>query len=246
VGGLGSGRRLGRTTKRQVEWCLPLDANDLDRRHLAGIEGDIRLQAPKCGWCVDAHYLLRYDGTELRLTFWFGLGEIDVAVVTTGTALGAGRAYFRCPGLPGRAACGARVGKLYWPLVGRPVLPADVATISPTRAPRNVDARSMSSGSESLRERRTTAAGSRRRRARLRPTLVAQLENILPGRAHGIPRSGAGAPDVATIDGPIPIFVECKGGEPLQPNQVDWIEQVLPGGLRRRSFAVVVRRDARP
>jgi hypothetical protein len=79
---------------------------------------------------------------------------------------------------------------------------------------------------------------------RPRGRIRAELEALDPGRPVQIPHSGAGAPDVASLGGPHPIFVECKGSEPLQANQVAWIEAVLPGEERRRSFAVVVRRSS--
>jgi hypothetical protein len=71
-----------------------------------------------------------------------------------------------------------------------------------------------------------------------------ELEALDPSHPLRVPTSGAGAPDVVSLGGPFPIFVECKGSEPLQVNQVDWIEAVLPDEQRRRSFAVVVRRNA--
>ena len=84
-----------------------------------------------------------------------------------------------------------------------------------------------------------TWAEFQRPRTRIRD----DLEALGPGRQVGVPQSGVGAPDVASLSGPHPIFVECKGTEPLQVNQAAWITAALPDAERSQSFAVVIRRS---
>ena len=77
-----------------------------------------------------------------------------------------------------------------------------------------------------------------RPRNRIRDELAA----LDPGHGVRVPHGGAGAPDVVSLRGPHPVFVECKGSEPMQVNQIAWIETVLSDEERRRSFAVMIRR----
>ena len=123
MGGLGSGRRLGRSPKHQVEWCLVLDAGLLAGRPVTpGDEGRVSLRAAMCAWYIEAQYMVRDDG-RLMLTIWLPTStdvvRADIELVTVWLASGGERTYFLCPGLPGGAACGDRVLKLYWPLMGR-------------------------------------------------------------------------------------------------------------------------------
>jgi hypothetical protein len=69
-----------------------------------------------------------------------------------------------------------------------------------------------------------------------------EVATLVARRSLAIPTSGTGAPDVAALSGAYPIFVECKGGEALQDNQVAWVRAVLGPDELRRAFAVVIRR----
>jgi len=68
-----------------------------------------------------------------------------------------------------------------------------------------------------------------------------ETESRFPGRSHRLVVNGAGTPDVVSLHGPHPVFVECKGTEKLQDNQAAWIRALLTPDEVRELFAVVLR-----
>jgi hypothetical protein len=82
----------------------------------------VYIGGPHLFWALENAYTVRFDGQSLKLTLWFetarGWGQLDLELTTVRLVSGGERTFFVCPGLPGRPPCGARVAKLYWPVIG--------------------------------------------------------------------------------------------------------------------------------
>jgi hypothetical protein len=119
MGGLGSGRQLGREPRRLVERAFALDIKQvLTTRLLPGTQGEIDLWAPLIAWPVHALFLIR-SVESIVVTIWFDrpigdrLLHLPIDVPPAGSQR---RRYFVCPRLDHAADAPALVAKLYWPV----------------------------------------------------------------------------------------------------------------------------------
>lgn len=122
MGGLGSGRVLGREPRRLVERSFVLDIGQVLTTGLVpGTEGEITLWATLIVWPVHALFLIRSVEGPVA-TMWFdppvGGGPIHLPIDVP--ARGSHRRRtFVCPRPDHAAGTPALVAKLYWP-VGEP------------------------------------------------------------------------------------------------------------------------------
>jgi hypothetical protein len=71
MGGLGSGRQLGREPRRVVERAFALDIKQvITTRLVPGTQGEVDLWAPLIAWPVHAFFLIR-SVESIVVTMWF-------------------------------------------------------------------------------------------------------------------------------------------------------------------------------